>query len=163
MLRPDRGIAAAQPFFRRAVATNLGRGPRKITLDGHMPSRRALWLLRREAPFWRHVMVRTNRFLNNIIEQDQRAIKRRCSAMHGVKSVPAATVTIAGIELAHRIRKRQFRLGEAPGCRWHSMLTAWNRTIFVTGSGRSHPSSPRCASISVAATNPAAGDCSFLF
>ena len=86
LLRPDRGIAAAQAFFRKAVATNRSHGPRKVTLDGHVPSRRALWLLRREALFWRHVEVRTNRYLNNIVEQDHRAIKRRCAAMHGFKS-----------------------------------------------------------------------------
>ena len=130
LLRPDRGIAAAQAFFRKAVATNNGRGPRKVTLDGHVPSRRALWLLRREALFWRHVRVRTSQYLNNIVEQDHRAIKRRCAAMHGFKSISAASVTIAGVELAHRIRKRQYRLGHARGRRQHSMLTAWNRALF---------------------------------
>jgi transposase-like protein len=34
LLRPDRGIAAAQAFFRKAVSTSLPRWPRKITLDG---------------------------------------------------------------------------------------------------------------------------------
>ena len=43
LLRPDRGIAAAQAFFRKAVATNNGRGPRKVTLDGNVPNRRALF------------------------------------------------------------------------------------------------------------------------
>ncbi len=132
LLRPDRGVAAAQAFFRKAVATNQGRGPRKVTLDGHAPSRRALWLLRRDAMFWRHVQVRTNRYLNNIVEQDHRAVKRRCSAMHGFKSVRAAAVAIAGIELAHRIRKRQFRLGRARGRRRHSMQSAWDRALFGT-------------------------------
>ena len=131
LLRPDRGIAAAQAFFRKAVATNHGRGPRKVTIDGHVPSRRALWLLRREALFWRHVTVRTNRYLNNIIEQDHRAIKRRCRAMHGFKSASAAAVTVSGIELAHRIGKHQFWLGHARGRRRHSMLTAWNRALFA--------------------------------
>ena len=53
LLRRDRGIAAAQAFFRKALATNAPRVPRKVTLDGHVPSRRALWLLRREHPCWR--------------------------------------------------------------------------------------------------------------
>lgn len=132
LLRPDRGMAAARAVFRKAVATNHGRGPRKVTLDGHAPSRRALWLLRRDALFWRHVEVRTNRYQNNIVEQDHRAIKRRCSAMHGFKSVPAATVAIAGIRLAHRIRKSQFRLGRARGRRRHSMHSAWDRALFCT-------------------------------
>ena len=38
LLRPDRGIAAAQAFFRRALTTSLPRWPRKVTLDGHAPS-----------------------------------------------------------------------------------------------------------------------------
>jgi transposase-like protein len=45
LLRPDRGIAAAQAFFRKALETQAPRVPRKITLDGHVPSHRALWLL----------------------------------------------------------------------------------------------------------------------
>jgi DDE domain len=48
LLRPDRGIAAAQAFFRKALSTSLPRWPRKITLDGHVPSHLALRLLRRE-------------------------------------------------------------------------------------------------------------------
>jgi len=46
--------------------------------------------------------------LNNLIEQDHRAIKRRCASMAGFKSFANAAITIAGIELAHRIRKSQF-------------------------------------------------------
>jgi hypothetical protein len=51
LLRRDRGIAvAAQAFFRKALATNALRVPCKVRLDGHVPSRHALWLLRREHP-----------------------------------------------------------------------------------------------------------------
>ena len=57
MLRPDRGIAAAQAFFRKALASHPDRAPRKVTLDGHAPSHRALRLLRREHPAWRRVRV----------------------------------------------------------------------------------------------------------
>jgi transposase-like protein len=70
LLRPDRGVAAALAFFRKALGTVAPKMPGKITLDGHRPSRRALWLLRREHPCWRNVRVRTNRYLNNIVEQD---------------------------------------------------------------------------------------------
>jgi transposase-like protein len=55
--------------------------------------------------------VRTNKYLNNLIEQDHRAIKRRCASMAGFKSFKNAAITIAGIELAHRIRKGQFSFG----------------------------------------------------
>jgi transposase-like protein len=111
LLRRDRGIAAAQAFFRRALATTLRRVSRKVTLDGHVPGRRALWLPRREHPCWRNVNVRTSRYLNNTIEQDHRAINRRCASMAGFKSFANAAITIADIKLAHRIRKRQFDFG----------------------------------------------------
>jgi transposase-like protein len=111
LLRRDRGIAAAQAFFRKALATNLDRWPRKVTLDGHVPSHRALRLLRREDSKWRNVEVRTCKYLNNIVEQDHRAIKRRCASMAGFKSFGNAAITIAGIELAHRIHKLQFSFG----------------------------------------------------
>lgn len=42
LLRRDRGIAAAQSFFRKALASTLPRVPRKVTLDGHVPSHRAV-------------------------------------------------------------------------------------------------------------------------
>jgi transposase-like protein len=61
LLRRDRGIAAALAFFGKALGTVAPRLPRKITLDGHVPSRRALWLLRREHRCWRNVLIRTNR------------------------------------------------------------------------------------------------------
>ena len=67
LLRPDRGIAAAQAFFRKALRSSLPRWPRKITLDGHVPSHQALRLLRRENPRWKYVLVRTCQYLNNIV------------------------------------------------------------------------------------------------
>jgi len=50
------------------------------------------------------------RYLNNLIEQDHRAIKQRSRPMLGLKSFHTVAVTFSGIELAHRIRKRQFTL-----------------------------------------------------
>jgi transposase-like protein len=96
-----------------------------VTLDGHVPSRRALWLLRREHLCWRNVRVRTNKYLNNLIEQDHRAIKRRCASMAGFKSFANATITIAGIELAHRIRNGQFSFGRGRRRRGWSRKDEW--------------------------------------
>ena len=129
LLRPDRGIAAAQAFFRKALATSLPRWPRKITLDGHAPSHQALRLLRREDPKWKYVLVRSCPYLNNIVEQDHRAIKRRCASMLGFKSFGNAAITLAGIELAHRIHKRQFSFG--PGRQWRnqSLKQLWDRAL----------------------------------
>ena len=132
LLRKDRGVEAAKAFVKRALSTHHDRFPRKVTLDGHRASHRALRHLRRERRGWRFVQVRTCKYLNNIVEQDHRAIKQRCSPMLGFKSFASAQVTIAGIELAHRIRKKQFAIGHAYGARRFNMKTAWDRALFGT-------------------------------
>ena len=111
VLRADRGMEAAQDYFPKDVASNGSRLPRKINLDGNAASHRALRLLAREDPGWRSVVVRCSRYLNNIVEQDHLAIKRRCPSMLGLNSFRTAAITFAGIELANRIRKRQFCFG----------------------------------------------------
>jgi transposase-like protein len=129
LLRPDHGIAAAQAFFRKALTTSLPRWPRKVTLDGNPSSHQALRLLRRENPRWKYVLVRTCQYLNNIIEQDHRAIKRRCAWMTGFKSARNAAITLSGIELAHRIRKRQFSFGRGRQWRTQSLKQLWDRAL----------------------------------
>ena len=128
LLRPDRGIAAAQALFRRALALNLPQWPTQITLDGHVPSHSGLRLLRREDPKWKYALLRNNRYLDNIVEQDHRAIKRCCQSLLGFKSFRTAAVTLAGVELAHRIRRRQFRLGPGNWGSW-SLKQQWDRAL----------------------------------
>jgi len=48
-----------------------------VTLDGDVPSHCAMRLLRRDKPEWKDVDVRRSKSLNNIVERDNRAIKRR--------------------------------------------------------------------------------------
>jgi hypothetical protein len=48
-------------------------------------------------------------YLNNILEQDHRAIKRRINAKQGFREFQAARRTIQGYEAMHMIRKRQVR------------------------------------------------------
>ena len=129
LLREDRGIEAAKAFFRKALTAHSDRPPRKVTLDGHRPSHRALRLLRREHPAWRRVKVRSSKYLNNLIEQDHRAIKRRYAPMKGFKSFANATITIAGIELAHRIHKHQFSFGRGRPRSGRSLHTDWQRAL----------------------------------
>lgn len=54
------------------------------------------------------------KYLNNIVEQDHRAIKRRIRPMLGFKSFTSAASALAGIELADMIRKGQFTPGLCP-------------------------------------------------
>ena len=129
LLRADRGMDAAQALFRRAVATHRPRWPRNVNLDGNAASHRALRLLGQEDSRWQSVVVRSCRYLNNIVEQDHRAIKRRCSSMLGLKSFRTAAITFAGIELANRIRKRQFSFGRGGQRSNWSLKQLWNRAL----------------------------------
>ena len=52
------------------------------------------------------------KYLNNLIEQDHRSVKLRLGPMLDLKHFRQAATTIAGIELMHRIRKGQFKLGK---------------------------------------------------
>ena len=132
LLCSERTTESAQAFLRKAVARQGAAWPSTINLDGYTASHRALRLLRQEDDRWRGVAVRDCRYLNNIVEQDHRAIKRRCASMLAFKSFNTAAVTLSGIELAHRIRKQQFWVGSrdsASSGTQSSMKQLWARAL----------------------------------
>ncbi len=53
------------------------------------------------------IRIRQSAYLNNRIEQDHRAIKRRVRPMLGFKSATTASVILSGIEMVHMMRKGQ--------------------------------------------------------
>ncbi len=53
------------------------------------------------------IRIRQSQYLNNRIEQDHRAVKRRVRSMLGFKSADSARVILGGIELVHMLRKQQ--------------------------------------------------------
>lgn len=132
LLCNSRGREAARAFFQHAVGREECDWPDKVNVDGHAATHLALRQLGREDRRWRSVVVRSNRYLNNIIEQDHRAVKRRCAAMLGLKSFRTAQVTLAGIELAHRIHKRQFSLGVAGRDQGRSLKELWDLALSPT-------------------------------
>jgi hypothetical protein len=86
-------------------------------------------LLVKEDSRWRGVEIRARRYLNNVVEQDHRAIKQRCASMLGLKSFRSAAVTLAGVELAHRIRKGQYLLPLEHDGRASSLKELWDRAL----------------------------------
>ena len=58
------------------------------------------------------IIIRQVKYLNNIVEQDHRGVKRSTRPMLGFKSFDAAQGTLAGIELMHMIKKRQLVVEE---------------------------------------------------
>jgi transposase-like protein len=128
-LSEQRDVAAAKTFLRKAMKTQ-GRAPGSITLDGYAASHRAVREFVAENQCCRRVRLRSSKYLNNRIEADHRNVKARVTPMLGFKVFANAAVTIAGIELMHRIRKGQFILGRlrvkgqtAPAI-WNAVLSA---------------------------------------
>jgi transposase-like protein len=106
LLSERRDIATAKLFFTQAIKQH--GPPQKITLDGCPATHAALSGLKAEKVLPQQTMVRTSKYLNNLIEQDHRRVKQRVYPMLGFKKFANATITISGIELVHRIRKGQF-------------------------------------------------------
>jgi putative transposase len=98
--------AAARRFFEKAIRYNTV--PDKVTMDKSGANQAALEQLnkQREVP----ITIRQVKYLNNIVEQDHRAIKRITRPMLGFKSFRTAGAILAGIELMHMICKGQFML-----------------------------------------------------
>jgi transposase-like protein len=110
LLRAKRDIVAAKAFFRQAFKSQ-GRLPRVITLDGYQASHRAAREILKEHRHDKRTKIRSSKYLNNLIEQDHRSIKLRLGPMLGMKRFRNASIVIAGVELMHRIRKGQFKIG----------------------------------------------------
>jgi transposase-like protein len=99
-------MIAVKQFFQQAIEK---RGvPQKITLDGYAASHKAVRELQEEKVLPAELVVRTNRYLNNLIEQDHRRVKQRVRPMLGFKRFDYAEVTIVGIALIHQIKKGHF-------------------------------------------------------
>ena len=106
LLSEHRDIEAAKRFFTRAI--DKQGAPEKITLDGYAATHSAMAELKKSGMLPQQVVVRTSKYLNNLIEQDHRRVKQRVYPMLGFKKFWNAADTMSGIELAHKIKKGQF-------------------------------------------------------
>lgn len=80
-----------------------------VTIDKSGANTAALVTLNTDKPAEEIITIRQNKYLNNLIEQDHRNIKRRIRQMLGFKSFRRAQTLLAGIELLHMIRKGQYQ------------------------------------------------------
>ena len=115
MLSKRRNKAAATKFFAQALEVN--GLPQKIVINrsgantaGINAVNRMLKCFGGPIPI---EMVRI-KYLNNIVEQDHRTIKKRIRPMLGFKSFVSASATLEGIEVANMIRKGQLTPGVCP-------------------------------------------------
>ena len=103
LLRARRDHAAARAFFERAI--DLHGVPEKITIDKSGANTAAIEGIRADSGV--DIEMRQSKYLNNLIEQDHRAVKRMVRPMLGFKNFRCARAVIAGIETMHMIKKGQ--------------------------------------------------------
>jgi IS6 family transposase len=109
MLSPYRDLTAAKHFLQLALSHNGQIRPRVINVDGHPAYARAISELKLSGDLGRRCRCRPSPYLNNILEQDHRFIKKRIATSLWFRSVDGALNTIDGYEAMNMIRKGQVR------------------------------------------------------
>jgi putative transposase len=105
LLRAKRDAVAAKAFFRKAFREN-GR-PAKVTVDKSGSNKAALDSFNKDVSREEEIEIRQIKYLNNLVEQDHRFIKKRTKPMLGFKNFYSAKETISGIENIRMIQKGQ--------------------------------------------------------
>jgi transposase, IS6 family len=109
LLSGKRNAVAAKRFLQKELRSPGHPRRRVIDIDRNPSYPKAMSELRRTGISVADVDVDSVRCLNNVVEQDLRAIKRQLRACQGFRSFPAAQRTIQGIETMNMLRKGQVR------------------------------------------------------
>ncbi|MGF6852938.1 IS6 family transposase [Paraburkholderia sp. CI3] len=120
LLRAHRDKAAARRYFEKSIAQN--GEPETVTIDKSGANLAALEAINaeRETP----IRIRQTKFLNNVVEQDHRAIKRHTRPILGFKDFRCARILLSGIEVMHMIAKGQMKncgIGQTPAEQFYSL------------------------------------------
>ena len=108
LLTEHRDTEAALRFLKKAIRRH--GVPEKITIDGSEANEAAIKRYNEE--HGTSIEIRQIKYLNNMVEQDHRGVKRVTRPMLGFKSFAAAQDTLTGIELMHMLKKRQLVVEE---------------------------------------------------
>ena len=111
LLTKQRDKKAARRFLNKAIGRH--GVPEKITIDGSDANAAAITSYNED--HGTSIEIRQIKYLNNIVEQDHRGVKRVTRPMLGFKSFEAAQPTLTGIELMHMLRKGQLAGDEFEG------------------------------------------------
>ncbi len=111
-LSKNRDKKAAKCFFIKAINSN--RLPEKVTIDKSGANNAGLNFINLQLALlfmlggiFHQLSIRQIKYLNNVVEQDHRRIKKITKPMMGFKAFHSADASIAGIELHHMLRKGQ--------------------------------------------------------
>jgi putative transposase len=108
LLTEHRDQEAALRFLKQAICRH--GVPEKITIDGSEANEAAIKRYNKE--HGTAIDIPQVKYLNNLVEQDHRAVKRITRLMLGFKSFAAAHATLVGIEPMHMLKKRQLVIEE---------------------------------------------------
>ena len=111
LLTKRRQKMSAQKLFNKAIGNN-GR-PRIVNIDKSGSNKTALWAVNKRDLSFKKIKIRQVKYLNNIIEQDHRRVKRRIVNYTGFKEFESAQRTLAGIEVVNIILKDQIMYSKA--------------------------------------------------
>ena len=109
LLTDRRDAAAAKRFLRRALLNEGNSMPHVIDVDKNPAYSRALDDLKGEGAISRRCRLRQCKYLNNLVEQDHRNVKRRTWLAKGYGSLATAWRTLRGIEAMDIVRKSRVR------------------------------------------------------
>jgi transposase, IS6 family len=109
LLSPNRDRVAAKYFLQLALWRTGHLRPRVINVDGHPAYPSVIVELKQRGELPLSCQCRPSRYLNNLIEQDHRFIKKRIVASQWFRSVEGAVNTIQGYQAMHMISKGQVR------------------------------------------------------
>ena len=101
LLTKRRQRMSAQSFLIKAIRNN-GR-PSLINIDKSESNKGAIKIYRKRT--YSRIQIRQCKYLNNIVEQDHRFVKKRVGM--GYREFESAKRSISGIEMVHMIRKNQ--------------------------------------------------------
>ena len=107
MLSATRDADAAERFFRQVLQASHTRTPRVITVDKHAAYPLAFDTLQQDGTLPETCLLRQCKYLNNVVEQDHRFVKRRVNPGLGFGVFATAQRTIQGYEAMHMLHKGQ--------------------------------------------------------
>jgi IS6 family transposase len=109
LLTAKRNAAAARRFFHKVLSCSANAIPRVINVDKNPAYPAAIRALKQDGELPQRVRLRQCKYLNNVIEQDHRTVKKRTWLAKGYNTFQSAWRTIEGIETMHMIRKGRVR------------------------------------------------------
>jgi transposase-like protein len=109
LLTARHDACAAKRFFRKALNGRQNPHPRVINVDNNPAYPAAVEALKEEGTLRRRCQLRQCKYLNNVVEQDHRTVKKRVWLAKGYGSFRTAWRTLRGIEAVSMIRKGRAR------------------------------------------------------